>query len=98
MILRAGILAHGAGPIFLAQIGILRARGQGIVVQSHIVLGHGTGVGEGQRDLDAFDEDLRVHRIAQVVAPDDRLREGVVTGKTQFSCGQIRLLAAVRNR
>lgn len=95
MILWAGILAHGAGPVLLAQIGILGARGQRMAVQSHVVLGHGTGIGEGQRDLDTFDEDRRVHRIAQIVAPNDRFREGVVTGETQLPCGQIRLLATV---
>lgn len=87
MILRTGVLAHSAGPIFLAQIGILGARGQRFVVQSHIVLGHGTGIGEGQRDLDTFDEDHHVHGIAQVVAPDDRRLEGVVTGEKQLPCG-----------
>jgi len=95
MILRAGVLAHGAGPIFLAQIRILRACGWRFVVQSHIVLDHGTGIGERQRDLDTFDEDHHVHRIAQVVAPNDRLRKGIVTSETQLPCGQVRLLAAV---
>lgn len=98
MILWAGVLAHGAGPIFVAQIGILGARGQRVVVQSHVVLGHGTGVGERQRDLDTFDEDRHVHGIAQIVAPNDRFREGVVTGETQLPCGQIRLLVTVNRR
>lgn len=87
MILRAGVLAHGAGPIFLAQEGKLGALGQRSVVQSHIILGHGTCIGEGQRDLDTFDEDRHVHRIAQIVAPDDRFREGIIAGESQLPCG-----------
>lgn len=98
MILWAGILAHCAGPVFPAQIGKLGARGQRTVVQSHVVLGHGTGVGEGQGDLDTVDEDRHVHRIAQVVTPDDRLCHGVVAGETQLPCSQIRLLATVAPR
>lgn len=99
MVLRAGVLAHGTGPIFIAQVEILRARGQRSVVQSHIVLGHGTGIGEGQRDLDTFDENRHIHRIAQIVAPDDRLRKGIVTGESQFPCGsQVRNLLATVNR
>lgn len=99
MVLRAGILAHGTGPIFIAQEGILRARCQRSVIQSHIVLGHGTGIGEGQRDLDTFDENRHIHRIAQIVAPDDRLRKGIVTDKSQFPCGsQVRNLLATVNR
>lgn len=95
MIFRASILAHGAGPILFAQIRIPGAIGQQLVIQSHIILGHGTGIGEGQRNLDAFHEDVHIHSIVQIVAPNEWLLEGVVTGETQSPCGQIRLLAMV---
>lgn len=82
MIFRAGVLTHGARPIFLAQELILGTRGQRRVVQSHIILSHGTGIGERQRDLDALDEHRDVHGITQVIAPDYRLRERIIASET----------------
>jgi len=85
MIFRAGVLAHGTGPVILARELISRASGQWMVAQGHVVLGHGTGIGERQRDLDAFDENRQVQRIVQVIPPDDRLLEGIVAGQTEVS-------------
>jgi len=85
MIFGAGVLAHGTGPIVLAQELVSGAGGQRVVAQGHVVLGHGSAIGKRQRDLDAFDEDLQIQGIVQIIRPDDRLLEGIVAGQTEVS-------------
>lgn len=89
MILRAGVLAHRAGPVFPAQERKLGAGGQRPVAESHVVLGHGTGIGEGQRDLDTLHEDRHVPGIAKVIAPYDRFLQGIVASQTEITCGRV---------
>lgn len=89
MILGTGVLAHSTAPVLLAQEWILGAGRYRAVIQSHIVLGHGTGIGKRQSNLDALDEDRHVHGIAQVVTPDDRLREGIVTGEAKVPWNKV---------
>jgi len=85
MIFGAGVLAHGTGPVILAQERVSGAGGQRVVAQGHVVLGHGNGIGKRQSDLDAFDEDRQVQRIVQIIPPDDRLLEGIVAGQAKVS-------------